>query len=183
MKSGLKVLVGVVLGLGIAGGVGYAVTGGVIRACYANGNKALRFLASGHCNGNETEISWNSVGAAGPAGPPGPAGAPGLPGLKAHARIFTDGTPSPESSPNVTAANVVHPGPGKYCFYFNDFVVSNVVASLELGSAPALILVVPKQIVSEAARFCPGTESASVRLLDLRNDFQDVDGNFDVVFN
>ncbi len=51
---------------------------GVIHACYAKNNGALRVIDTGQtCTSRETPLDWNQTGPAGPQGEPGAAGTPG----------------------------------------------------------------------------------------------------------
>jgi hypothetical protein len=60
---------GALLGTLAAGGLVYATipgTGGVIHACYSNGNGRLRVIdadAGETCGSNETALNWNQIGA------------------------------------------------------------------------------------------------------------------------
>ncbi|MEA2972482.1 MAG: hypothetical protein QOG82_940 [Actinomycetota bacterium] len=85
---GWRLALGVVVGVGTLGAAGVAVAsipgqGGVINACYADNNGALRLVdsdAGGTCKNKETAIQWNQTGLPGPVGPQGPAGPTGATG-------------------------------------------------------------------------------------------------------
>jgi Collagen triple helix repeat (20 copies) len=84
-------MLGVGLGLGVAGRAVFAQSGGEIYACYGNENGQLRISES--CRQSESVISWNQVGPQGPEGLQGPQGEPGLQGEQGP-----QGEPGPEGS-------------------------------------------------------------------------------------
>jgi hypothetical protein len=84
----LAVMIIAAAALSLAGGIAYATTradSSVFTACVHETTGDMRMIdpslgtssIRGHCQPNETLVSWNGQGAPGPAGEPGAAGAPG----------------------------------------------------------------------------------------------------------
>jgi hypothetical protein len=87
-RTPLRLAIATIATLGVIAGTAYATvlapSAGVIRACAADSNGALRAVAAaGRCRRSERALPWNTAGphgvngAVGPIGPQGPAGAAG----------------------------------------------------------------------------------------------------------
>jgi len=108
-------------------GASYAAipaTDGTISACRDQKGtlKVIDAEAGQTCSGSQQPLAWNQQGPTGPEGPPGPAGT-----ARAYAHVGYHGT---VHGGNLTAANVVRAGTGRYCFGGLDFEPQAAVVTL-----------------------------------------------------
>ena len=167
-------------------GVGYAAipgSDGTISAC-KDSKGALKVIdaeAGQTCSANQQHLAWNQQGQPGPQGAPGPAGPQGpAGGARAHAHIGLTGS---VWDGNLTSANVVRAGVGRYCFGSLGFDPQTAVVTLGAQSTTPGTPVPIVRILNGDSEGCPvGFWQAKVTLVQPDTNVFD-DQEFFVVFN
>lgn len=141
---------GAAVATALAGGLGWAATGGELQGCVTIKSGDLRLVDSASaCKASERSVSWNQQGPQGPSGPQGaegpsgPSGPPGPAGKDATSHwavvVNAHATPSFKAATGVSA--VQRRSQGEWDVTFETDVSSCALTATQVTGWPASVMV------------------------------------------